>query len=75
MNNYQQLTSSELLDSKQFSFTEFGDSLLLPQQHQQQPPPPPPIQSSNVPVNAALTGVYSNTGFDMIQILSRLIHR
>lgn len=65
MNPFQQLMSSE---SKPFSYNEIQDDLTLEY----------PILNSPVTtpiVNNNLSGVYSNTGFDMIQILSRLIHR
>lgn len=65
MNPFQEtMSSKDSLDTKLFSFNETQDPLLL-QDYQQLTPMP----------NNNLTGVYSNTGFDMIQILSRLIHR
>lgn len=63
MNPFQEIVSS---DTEPFLFNELQDNLLL-QEYQQLSTPPLP--------NSNLTGVYSNTGFDMIQILSRLIHR
>lgn len=61
MNPFQETVSSNI---KTYSYNEYQDNVLL-----QQLSPAPPIPNTN------LTGVYSNTGFDMIQILSRLIHR
>lgn len=82
----QELNSTDFLDSKSFPFSDFENDLLsttesfqkkeqlLTQQQQQQTL----SYNNNVTTPSSptpLTGVYSNTGFDMIQILSRLQHR
>ncbi|KAI7872621.1 putative white-collar-1c protein [Mucor mucedo] len=71
MNPYQQhiVPSDASLDSKPFLYNEIQDTLLLGEYPLTDTTITPPVMNNN------LTGVYSNTGFDMIQILSRLIHR
>lgn len=78
----QELNTNDLVDTKSFMFTEFDNNVLFQDNHtshnndtiaqqQQQQQQVQPLPSSPT----LLTGVYSNTGFDMIQILSRLSHR
>ena len=85
----QEMNPTDLLDTKSFGFTEFDNNVLFQsdnnnsslntyntqQPQQQQQAVYSTIATPQPTSPAPLTGVYSNTGFDMIEVLSRLSHR